>query len=60
MKNRTTIQTTKDFIKVLKSRKIIPQEPYQKMMERTFKQNDSVLKENKELKKKLKEMMKLK
>jgi len=53
MKDRTTIQITKEIQKMLKSKKIHPREPYGDMMERT-------LKENEELKKKIREMTKLK
>ena len=53
MKNKTTIQITKEFKTILKSKKIIPEEPYEKMMMRTFKEND-------DLKKKIKDMVKLK
>ena len=53
MKNRTTIQISKEAQKLLKSNKIHPREPYEDMMKRT-------LKENEELKKKIKDMVKLK
>ena len=53
MKDRTTIQITKTIQKMLKSKKIHPREPYGEMMERTLKEND-------ELKKKIKEMAKIK
>lgn len=49
MKDRTTIQIERDVQKLLKSRKIHPREPYGDMMKRTLKEND-------ELKKKIKEM----
>jgi DNA-binding transcriptional MerR regulator len=53
MKDRTTIQIPKEIQKLLKDNKIHPREPYGDMMERT-------LKENEELKKKIKEMVKIK
>jgi len=53
MKDRTTIQISKEAQKILKMNKIHPREPYEDMMKRT-------LKENEELKKKIKEMMGLK
>jgi len=53
MKDRTTIQITKEIQKMLKSKKIHPREPYGEMMQRT-------MKENEDLKKKIKEMTKLK
>ena len=53
MKDRTTIQITKEIQKMLKSKKIHPREPYGDMMERTLKEND-------DLKKKIKDMIGLK
>jgi len=53
MKDRTTIQIEREVQKLLKSKKIHPREPYGDMMKRT-------LKENEDLKKKIKDMVKLK
>ena len=53
MKDRTTIQIPKEIQKLLKAKKIHPREPYGDMMERT-------LKENEQLKKKIKDMMGIK
>jgi len=53
MKDRTTIQVEKEVAKLLRSKKIHPREPYGDMMKRT-------LKENEELKKKIREMTKIK
>jgi|TARA_R100001530_G_scaffold109442_1_gene76835 hypothetical protein len=50
MKNRTTIQVPKEIQKLLKQKKLHPREPYGDMMERT-------LKENENLKKKIKAML---
>ena len=50
MKERTTIQISKEIQNLLKSKKIHPREPYGDMMKRT-------LKENEELKKKIKTLI---
>ena len=52
MKSRTTIQISKEAMNLLKMKKIHPREPYEDMMKRT-------LKENEDLKKKIKEMTKI-
>jgi len=53
MKERTTIQIPREIQMLLKGKKLHPREPYGDMMKRTLKEND-------DLKKKLKEMMGIK
>ena len=53
MKDRTTIQIPKEIRMLLKGKKIHPREPYGEVIQKTLKEID-------DLKKKIKDMLKLK